>query len=298
MNTLTRLLSGTLVLRNAPGEPMPGPAVTPATASGAPAPTSAPAPQPAPPPASADPSPAPTPSPGAPSSPPEASASPSPSPGSASDRISELVAQRHAERRRAEAAEARANLAEELLSQLGTGPAPQPGTSAPNAPVPSPALTQGDLDVLVNQRAAQLAFDQQCNEVVRQGNAAKPDFSTALTSLRTLAGGTLPRSVAEAAIATGKAVDVIYTLGKDPLLADKVLSLPPVQQAVELASLAAKLGAPAPSPEISRVPAPITPQVGSGGTPAEKTSYDTSVPIDQWMEIRNAEVAASRGVRR
>lgn len=228
----------------------------------------------------------------APTPEPAAAAPAAPSPGAgAQERIAELVAQRHAEKRAREAAEARAQLAEQLLEQLGQG-RQEPGQQA------APQGTPVDPQELARSMAADMRFAEQCNAVVRDGRVAKPDFDAKLTSLKQLAGGGLPRSIAEAALATGKAADVIYALGSDANLADRVLGLPPLEQAVELARLAGSVSSAKPTAAPSSAPAPIAPAIGGGGSSsATKSSYSEGLSIDEWMALREKEVAGRASTR-
>lgn len=214
-------------------------------------------------------------------------------------RVDELVAQRWAEKRAREAAEAELALANQALEQFqrlangDTTPPAQSGESRSRAREQAPA----DLDELVRARAAEMRFAEDCNAVAAAGKAAHPeDFDVTLRQLQSFAGGALPRQFTEAALATGRAEEVIYALGRDAGRANEILSLPPLRQIVELARMAEGFAKPA-SRAVSSTPAPIRSQVTGNGGPAEQASTNTQLPIDEWMRVRDAEEKREREAR-
>lgn len=82
---------------------------------------------------------------------------------------------------------------------------------------------------------------------------------------------------------------VLYHLGKNPGEAARIAKLTPVQQAIEIGKLSAKLSEP-PRP-VRRLQPPIDP-VGQRNGAAEKTPDEMS--MDEYAAKRNAELAASQ----
>lgn len=142
-------------------------------------------------------------------------------------------------------------------------------------------ITQADIDRMVDQKAeakaAQAAFDAECNAAYEKGKQSFPDFETALGNFRLLGG--LPPQLVDAAIATGEAHKVLYELGKDPDEATRIMSLSPTRMAVELAKKA--VSAPAPKP-VSKAPAPVRPIDGN----ARVSDSPEHMTMDQFIAWR------------
>lgn len=204
-------------------------------------------------------------------------------------RLNQLVAERWAERRRAEAAEQQSRLLQEQLNQTRAAAAQQPTVDAdgnpvqPAAPAARPA-PQPDLQRMAADIAAQNDFNRQVGEEVAKGRGAHQDFDQVAANLQRF--GELPRTFVEAAMATGKGADVMYHLGGDIAEADRILSLPPIQQAVALASLAGTLKAPAPPKTVTSAPAPVSPKVGGGTTKGTPSLEDPNMPVADWIKLR------------
>jgi hypothetical protein len=87
--------------------------------------------------------------------------------------------------------------------------------------------------------------------------------------------------------------DIAYHLGKNLKDANKLASLPPLQQILEIGRLSAKLAAEPPKPKTpSRAPAPITPLTGAAPVASD-------VPSDQddmksWIRKRQKQVHGTR----
>lgn len=200
----------------------------------------------------------------------------------------------------------------------GTGGAAAPARSASPA---GRAPTQAELEALVQQEAARQNFTRQCNEAFASGKSAHPDFEKVIGDLNALSPvydprlgrSVVPQSLVEAALATGQAHEVLYALGKDSSLADRVLTMTPLQQAAELTKLSLKLEASqaagaseaeaasaAAAANASRAPAPVKPKVtGSGSTapvwdPAATDKFST----EEWIAKREADVRRAREATR
>ena len=240
-------------------------------------------------------------------------------------RLEAAISDKHAERRDREAAESRAKELEtrlnEMTQRLQSQPQPMPGQPLPQAQVTVP-FTQPPMPAPVSQdRAAvqlaakQMLFDQQCNESAELGRKAHPDFDVTLSELRKVAplidGAGRPMlapEFVEAALATGRGHEVLYALGKDKPEADRIMSLAPMKQAVELERFAAKLapeGSESGKPDegvieqgqriVREASAPLPiPRVIGRGTVRELRLDDPNLPTSEWMERRQAEVAEAR----
>lgn len=251
--------------------------------------------------------------------PPETPPTPTPTatPDPVQQRFDTLTAQRWAEKRRADAAEARARLAEETLQELRRLEAPEPGVvpSPTPRPAPTPAvdppgtirLTEQQLAERVQREAATNEYNRRVNDMVAEGRKVHKDFDEQVTKIKTLTGNQVPESFVVAIMETGKGHDVLHALGGDLQEVDRILQLPPARQAVELTRFADRLAA-SPSerrgtetPEVSRTPAPIAARVG-GGAPARELEIDDPRAADpdkglstaEWMRRRNADVAKKR----
>ena len=223
-----------------------------------------------------------------------ASATASPAaPDRVQQRITALVAERWTERRRAEAAEQQARLLQEQLNQTRAAlqqpqvdadgnPVQQQVSHQPTAPV-VPQNAQ-DLQRMAADIAAQNEFNRQVGAEVARGRTVHQDFDQVAANLQRF--GELPRHFVEAAMATGKGAEVIYQLGNDVIEADRILSLPPMQQAVALATLATSIKAPEAPKTITSAPAPVAPKVSGGKTTNTPTLEDENLPIADWIKLR------------
>jgi hypothetical protein len=182
-------------------------------------------------------------------------------------RISELTWKMHEERRQREA------LAAELAQYR------QPTEQQQQQPPGQPQ----DIDQLVEQRAAaKIAdqnFNQACNRVFDAGVKADPNFKANLATLQSV--GEITRDFLELVTDMDEGHKVLNHLGANPEEADRILALPPLKQARELAKLEASLGKAAPPPPVSKAPAPITP-VGSKAAPVEPESFASTADYIAW----------------
>lgn len=221
-------------------------------------------------------------------------------PDGAAARIQALTAEKWNERRAREAAEARAKLAEETLAELAkAGTAPQVGADGqPIKPAAAPAktFTAKDVEAEAQRLAAQSIFNQDVDKAVFAGRAAHADYDEAINGLRSVTGPVVPAEFLAAALETGEASELIYQLGKNPGEADRVLSLPPIKQAVALEKLASEIRGKkiAAAPRVSAAPAPITPRV-SGGQTAELDLETCS--MEDYISKRN-EAERAKAARR
>jgi hypothetical protein len=179
-------------------------------------------------------------------------------------RIAKLTWEKNEERRQREA------LAAELAQFR------QPTEQQPGQPQ--------DIDQLVEQRAAaKIAdqnFNQACNRVFQEGVKADPNFEANLRTLQSV--GDISRDFLEVVADMDNGHQVLNHLGANPDEADRILSLPPLKQARELAKIEASLGKPAAAP-VSKAPAPISP-VGSKAAPVVPDSFATTADYIAWRK--------------
>jgi hypothetical protein len=237
------------------------------------------------------------------------------------ERFEAVVAQKFEAIRQAEEAKSRAIELERQLREASRPSMPQAQYPTPPAPgVPpawqppanAPQITQADIDRLSNQKAAEMRFNERCNESVFAGRKVFGDVDAKITALKSVAPGLdangqpmLPRGFVEAALETGKAEYVLYALANDLGEADRIMTLAPMRQAVELARLADKV-APASAPQdvvgdAERVAAqarsrPIGQVVGvsHGPTQRELAIDDPNLPMEEFMKRRNETAWDSR----
>lgn len=211
-------------------------------------------------------------------------------PDPAQRRVNQLVAERWAERRRAEAAEQQGRLLQEQLNQTRAALQAQPQVDAdgnPVAPQPQrqqPSQQPQDLQAMAAQIAAQNAFNEKVDGEVKRGRDVHQDFDQVAANLQRF--GELPRTFVQAALATGKGAEVMYHLGGNIVEADRILSMEPMAQAVALAQLAGTIKAPEPAKKVSAAPAPITPKVGGGSGKNTPTLEDPNMPVADWIKLR------------
>lgn len=182
-------------------------------------------------------------------------------------RIDRLTWEKNEEKRRSDA------LAAELAQYR------QPTEQQPGQHQAAP-----DIDQLVEQRAAAKLADRQfndaCNRVFQAGVKADPNFESNLRVLQSV--GEISRDFLEVVTDMDEGHKVLNHLGANPDEADRILSLPPLKQARELAKIEASLGKAAPPPPVSKAPAPISP-VGSRTTPAEPDEFASTEEYAAWV---------------
>lgn len=176
---------------------------------------------------------------------------------------------------------------------------------APPSPAPS-GLTEADVERRAAARAEELAskreFDSACEATVAAGRKEFPDWDSRINVVASAVDRNDPQEVAayhslvNAALATGEAHRVLHQLGSDPGEAARVLALPTVKMAIEVAKLAAR----EPEP-VSRVPKPLTPVNGRSGAhtaidPRDPEKAD-KLDIAEWMKRRNEQIPARAGRR-
>lgn len=184
-------------------------------------------------------------------------------------RIDELTRNWREEERRRIAAE------QELAKFRAGQKPPQEGTQRP--------ATAEDIDRLAMQKAALIAetktFNDRCNEAYAKGKEEFQDWDSKLANFVPLGG--LSTQLVQAALETGEAHKVLHHLGGNMDEAARVMSLPPLKMAVELARIAAKASQPS---GVSRAPAPVRPL--RPGSKAEPSIDDDNLSTEEWMALR------------
>jgi hypothetical protein len=180
-------------------------------------------------------------------------------------RIDQLTREKHEEKRQREALEAQ-------LRQLQPQTEHQPGQQM------TPDQIRAEAKRLIQQEK----FDEACNSVF---DAGKKEFSAEWdSSLRTfqMLGGA-PAEFLEAVTAMDHGHKVLHALGQDPEAAERLLSLPPLRMALELARLEAKVAQASPPKQVSKAPAPITP-VGGKSAPVEPAEFGSTAEYIAWKK--------------
>lgn len=193
--------------------------------------------------------------------------------GWAIKRIGALTAQKHEAERTLAAARGEAERYRLLVEQMRSG----------DVDVQADVGQPQDIDTLVTQRAEQLAQQQQMVErgqsVSKVGAEVYPDFMTAVSTLDALG---ITGDQVNSLLGMEDAHKVIYSLGKNPEEAQRILSLPPIQQGRELERLASKPARAADPKAVSNAPKPISPVDGVAAAQPDPTKMS----MDDWAKWR------------
>lgn len=241
-------------------------------------------------------------------------------------RFQAVVGERRDATARAEALARQLELANQTIAEFQALAGAGASKPAADAGAPKPAaqrpLSPEQLQALVAQEAQNQNFNQRCNAEYAKGKEAHADYDQvvgALTKLSPISDPRtgqplLPRSLVEAAVETGSGAEVLYALGRDSALADRIMTLSPTAQAVEMAKLALKLekssassaagetgagdtGAEAADaePQVSRAPAPVKPRAGASSPKPSWTPENTEqFSTEEWIAQREAQIARQR----
>lgn len=214
-------------------------------------------------------------------------------------RIDQLTAEKWEERRASEALRKQTVDLLEQLAEARKAPvsvAPAEGT-APEARPAERAVAQhkqmsdAEIDVLANQRAEQISrqrsFDKACNDVAAAGKEEYEDFDKALRNFQMLGG--IPTPLLEVITEMPNAHKVLYNLGKDPDLAERVVKMSPTKQALELARLEQSLSKPV-NKEVSKAPAPVKP-IDAASRSAENLE---TASMEDFIKMREKHLASKK----
>ncbi len=154
---------------------------------------------------------------------------------------------------------------------------------------PATQSTASDPYQLAQQIAQQQALNDAANRTYDAGKSAfGDDFDLAVNTLRQVTDLSQRADFLEAVTALPNAHEVYHYLGKNPDEAAHVLSLSPVKMAIELATVAAKVGRPKAQ---SKAPAPIS-AVGRSAAPSSDLSDNLSTA--EWIARREAQLEKRR----
>lgn len=215
--------------------------------------------------------------------------------------MDQVTREKWEERRAREAAEARNKELEAEVAKLrtpATTPASAPtsgiSTTTPSAPAlvnePAAPTSPQAVDRLIDARATQLVaqreFVKQCNDVFDKGEKEVPGFKDGLKGYDVFGGlGKFPTFV-QATVKLENGHKILHELGTNLDEAERILSLPVVDQAIELAKLDLKMKNISTAPPVSNVPAPIapiSPQTPSGiPTPDEDGDFESQEHYRQY----------------
>ncbi|CAD6548670.1 hypothetical protein LMG28727_04873 [Paraburkholderia kirstenboschensis] len=183
-------------------------------------------------------------------------------------RIDQLTREKHEEKRQREALEAQ-------LRQYQ-----QPAETTQQQPQQR-QMSADDVRAEARRLIQQEKFDEACNKVF---DAGKTEFASDWdSSLRTfqMLGGASPEFL-EAVTAMDAGHKVLHHLGQNPEVAERLLSLPPLRMALELARLESTVGQAKPKP-VSNAPAPINP-IGGRSAPVEPEEFATAAEQIAWWK--------------
>ncbi len=178
-------------------------------------------------------------------------------------RIDQLTREKHEEKRQREALEAR-------LREL------QPDATTTTAP----PMTADQIRAEAARLVAQEKFDAACNKVFDAGKTEFPDWDTSLRTFQMLGGAS--QDFLEAVTSMDAGHKVLHHLGQNPEEAERLLSLPPLRMALELARLETTVGQAKPAP-VSKAPAPISP-VGGKSAPVEPEEFASTADYVAWRK--------------
>lgn len=180
-------------------------------------------------------------------------------------RIDQLTREKHEEKRQREAAEAR-------LREIQP---PQERTGEP--------MTADQIRAEARRIVQQERFDEACNKVFDAGKSKfGAEWDASLKTFQLLGGA--PQEFLEAVTSMDHGHAVLHALGQDPETAERVLSLPPLRMALELARIEAKASSSeTPKTQVSKAPAPITPVSGKSA-PAEPAEFASTADYIAWKK--------------
>lgn len=139
-------------------------------------------------------------------------------------------------------------------------------------------MSADDVRAEAKKLLQQEKFDDACNKVFDAGKTEFPDWDSSLRTFQML-GGASPDFL-EAITAMDAGHKVLHHLGQNPETAERVLSLPPLRMALELARLETSAGQAKPKP-VSNAPAPINP-IGGRSAPVEPEEFATTAEQIAW----------------
>jgi hypothetical protein len=208
-------------------------------------------------------------------------------------RIDELTREKHEALRLAQ------TLAERLQA-AGQGDEAKPKATHVGTPDPSQFSTYEDYidaltDFKIEQRETartqqyrqaqaqreQAAMQERAQAQLSKGAEKYADFYEVVTDPSLPVTGTMAAAMAEAE----NGADVAYYLGTNPKEAQRIASLSPTRQAIEIGKIEAKLSA-QPVTEATKAPPPIKPLSGVGKVETDPDKMST----EDWLKWRNKQL--------
>lgn len=215
-------------------------------------------------------------------------------------RIDQLTAEKWEERRASEALRKQAADLLEQLAEARKNGATRPVETSTTAIAPAadtqPAartqnMSEAEINALAEKRAEQISrqrsFDKACNDVASAGKDEYADFDQSLRTFQMLGG--LPTSLLEVITEMPNAHKVLYSLGKDPDLAERVVKMSPTKQALELARLEQNLSKP-----VSRAVSSAPPPVRTIDTTSRATDNPEQMTMEDFIKWREKNMVNKR----
>lgn len=195
-------------------------------------------------------------------------------------RIDELTRARHEAERKAE-----------RLEREAAGRQPQ--QTDPQQPPAN--LTDAQIEERATALAAQREYQKAVTRTIDSGNTkyGEAAFIASCNTLASLGANEQPAFM-QAVTDLDHGADILHHLGANPELAARVMAMPPVRMAMELARLEGKITAPPPPKPVSKAPAPITPVEGGVSL---SDDVDPDADGARWIAMRNKQEAERRGRR-
>jgi hypothetical protein len=179
-------------------------------------------------------------------------------------RIDQLTREKHEERRQRE----------ELEARLRQYQQPADSQSQPKQ------MTADEIRAEAKRLIQEEKFNDACNKVFDAGKTEFPDWDSSLRTFQML-GGASPEFL-EAVTAMDAGHKVLHHLAQNPEVAERLLSLPPLRMALELARLETTVGQAKPKP-VSNAPAPINP-IGGRSSPVEPEEFASAAEQIAWWK--------------
>ena len=130
-----------------------------------------------------------------------------------------------------------------------------------------------------NQQAQAQAIAQDWQSKVEKVRAVAPDFDEAFKNVAEI---TFAQSTLDAVAGHEKGAEIAYLLGKDPVKAYQIASLPPMQQLMAIGEIAAKTNLTKPK-TVTNAPPPVKPIHGGSSASPDISKMST----DEYIKYRN-----------
>ena len=131
------------------------------------------------------------------------------------------------------------------------------------------------------ERAREQRVAREWTDKVEKVRAVAPDFDEAFANVAEI---TFAQSTLDAVAGHEKGAEIAYLLGKDPVKAYQIASLPPIQQLMAIGEIAAKTNLTRPK-TVTNAPPPVKPISGKSSI-VDPNSLSTK----EWVEYRNKQL--------